>query len=199
MATNAAGTGPARTLTLEVLPAPTAPVVNSPVAASAQVAATFSYQITATNSPTSFEVIGAPAWMAVGTGSGTLSGVPVEPGALNVSLVASNSAGASSPRLLTINVAASASAPVITSSQSAGGTAGSPFSYQISATNTPTSFGATGLPAGVTVNTANGAIAGTPTVSGTYAVTIFARNGSGKSYPVTLTLTIAPSVPFSGN
>lgn len=199
VATNAAGTGVPRTLTLEVLPAPTAPVVNSPAAASAQVGATFSYQITATNSPTSFEVLGAPAWVAVGTASGTLSGVPVEPGAVNVALVASNSAGSSSPSPLAINVAASASAPVVNSSQTAGGTAGVPFTYQISATGSPTSFGASGLPAGVTVNTSNGVISGTPTVSGIYAVTIFARNSSGKSYPVTLTLTIAPSVPFSGN
>ena len=38
---------------------------------------------------------------------------------------------------------------MITSATTASGTVGSAFSYQITATNTPTSYGATGLPAGL--------------------------------------------------
>jgi hypothetical protein len=37
-------------------------------------------------------------------------------------------------------------APVITSAATASGTVGSAFSYQITAANTPTGYGATGLP-----------------------------------------------------
>ena len=44
-----------------------------------------------------------------------------------------------------------AAAPVITSATTASGTVGTAFSYQITATNTPTSYGATGLPAGLSV------------------------------------------------
>src|SRR5258708_22631262 len=54
-------------------------------------------------------------------------------------------------------------APVITSGTTASGTVGSAFSYQITATNTPTSYGATGLAAGLAVNTSTGLISGTPT------------------------------------
>ena len=46
--------------------------------------------------------------------------------------------------------------PAITSSGTASATAGDAFSYQITATNSPTSYGATGLPAGLSVNTATG-------------------------------------------
>ena len=46
--------------------------------------------------------------------------------------------------------------PAITSSSSANGTVGSAFSYQITATNSPTSYGAAGLPAGLSVNTGKG-------------------------------------------
>src|SRR5262249_33694153 len=48
--------------------------------------------------------------------------------------------------------------PVITSAGTASGTVGVAFTYQITATNGPTSFGASPLPAGLSVNTANGVI-----------------------------------------
>jgi hypothetical protein len=94
---------------------------------------------------------------------------------------------------LTIAVAA---APVITSATTASGTVGSAFSYQISATNTPTSYGATGLPAGLTVSSTTGQISGTPTSAGTSAVTLSATNGSGTGN-ATLTLTIGTIISIS--
>ncbi|MEP7154133.1 MAG: fibronectin type III domain-containing protein [Betaproteobacteria bacterium] len=69
--------------------------------------------------------------------------------------------------------------PVITSPAAANGTNGVAFSYQISATNNPTSFSASGLPTGVSVNTGNGAISGTPTVGGVFSATISATNAGG--------------------
>jgi hypothetical protein len=71
------------------------------------------------------------------------------------------------------------SAPAITSATSANATVGSPFSYTITASNNPTSFGAGGLPAGLTVNTTSGLISGTPTTAGNPNSTISATNSSG--------------------
>jgi hypothetical protein len=52
--------------------------------------------------------------------------------------------------------------------------------YTITATNSPTSYSATGLPTGLNVNTSTGEISGTPTaVPGNYNVIISATNGSG--------------------
>jgi hypothetical protein len=53
--------------------------------------------------------------------------------------------------------------------------------YIITASNAPTSYSATGMPAGLSVNTSTGAISGTPTTGsvGTYTVTATATNGSG--------------------
>jgi hypothetical protein len=61
----------------------------------------------------------------------------------------------------------------------AGGTVGSPFSYQIAATNAPTSYGATGLPGGLSVCTTTGLISGTPSATGTSTVTLSATNSAG--------------------
>jgi len=83
-------------------------------------------------------------------------------------------------------------APVISSSPTATGTAGTAFSYQITASGSPTSFGATGLPTGLSVNTTTGAITGTPTTAGTSNVSISATNGSGTG-TATLVITVSPS------
>ncbi len=86
--------------------------------------------------------------------------------------------------------------PVITSATTASGTAGAAFSYQITATNTPTTYGATGLPAGLSVNTGTGLISGTPTSAGTSKVNLSATNPGGTGN-ATLTLTIAAAIPAS--
>ena len=61
-------------------------------------------------------------------------------------------------------------APVITSSTTAAGVVGTAFSYQITATNCPASFNATGLPVGLTVSASTGLISGTPAAAGTSSI-----------------------------
>src|SRR5438094_2304213 len=187
-ATNAGGTGGA-TLTLTINPP--APVIQPPFTATGQVGATFSYTITATNSPTSFNATGLPAGLTVNTSTGLISGTPTTAGTYTVTISATNAGGTGSHTLtLTINPPT----PVIQPQFTATGTVGSNFSYTINATNNPTSYNATGLPAGLAINTGTGKITGTPTTAGTYHVTLSATNAGGTGTH-TLTLTINPPTP----
>jgi len=192
--TNAAGQGPISSLTIIIQPAPSAPVINSGISVSAQVGTGFTYQITATNSPSSFEVLGTPYWMSVNNQTGVISGVPSAPGSLTVQMVASNAGGDSSPVTLAIAVAPAANTPIVTSSQTASGQIGTSFTYQIAATGSPTSYLAKGLPPGLTLNAATGAISGTPSSSGTYPVSVSAVNSNGQGASVTVSITIQPSL-----
>lgn len=80
-----------------------------------------------------------------------------------------------------INFTAWSPAPEITSPTSASVNQGQNVSYQITATNNPTSYGASNLPAGLSVNTSTGAITGRVTASGTINSTITASNDSGQA------------------
>ena len=85
--------------------------------------------------------------------------------------------------------------PVISSATIATATVGQLFIYTIIANNTPTSFNATGLPAGLTVNTATGVISGTPTTASTKTITISASNIFGtENLSLTLTVNLAPII-----
>lgn len=86
------------------------------------------------------------------------------------------------------------SAPVITSDLNASGFVGVPFSYTITAINSPTSYNATGLPPGFSINTTTGVISGTPGATGTFFITISATNGIGFDEQ-TLILTITDPGP----
>ncbi|MDI1251028.1 MAG: putative Ig domain-containing protein, partial [Lacunisphaera sp.] len=143
------------------------PAMTSATTASATAGTPFTFSLTATGNPIlSFAATGLPAnGLTINTTTGVISGTPLAAGTINVTgITATNATGTSTPgTALTITVAAAVPAPVVNSTLTASGTVGVAFSYSITGTNTPTGYAATGLPAGLAVNTTTGAITGTPT------------------------------------
>jgi hypothetical protein len=85
----------------------------------------------------------------------------------------------------------------LTSPLTAFGTRNQPFQYQIRASNQPTSFTATNLPDGLSVNGGSGLISGTPIVEGNFPVALTATGASGTASG-TLNLTIDPPGQSTG-
>ena len=168
---------------------PGAPVITSVLSSSATIGSAASYQLTASNLPTSYAASGLPGGLSVNTTNGLISGTPNATGTFTATVSATNSAGTGSATLaFTINPVVSA--PVITSTTPASGTVGTAFSYQLTASNGPATYFATGLyPPGLTLNTTTGLISGTPNTAGTFTSTITATNSAGTG-STTLTFTI---------
>jgi formylglycine-generating enzyme required for sulfatase activity len=167
-------------VSVSVNPLVSLPGITSGTIASGTVGAVFNYQISATNNPTSYSVTGLTSGLTVNASTGLISGTPTTAGQTTVTLRATNSAGTGTSTL-TLNLTQSLvqGVPAITSGTSAGGIIGGPFTYQTMATNNPTSFNATGLPAGLSVNTSTGLISGTLNAAGQFPITLTATNSTG--------------------
>ena len=109
--------------------------------------------------------------------------------------MATNSNGTDTQKVV-VNVAMPP-IPIITNASSVTIVSTKPFSYSINATNAPSSFGVTNLPAGLSLDTTLGLIMGIPTTPGTYSVTLKAINASGVgSATVSFNLLTAVSAPW---
>ncbi|HVF70108.1 MAG TPA: DVUA0089 family protein [Chthoniobacterales bacterium] len=146
------------------------------------------YQITADNSPATYEATGLPAGVTLDTGSGLLSGKPANAGNFNIKLIARSAVSEAAGNLTLV-----VQPPRVTSPLSSSGTdIGGAFFYQIMATNNPTAFTASGLPAGLHLDPATGQITGVPELSGQFQVAITAQGESGTA---TATLVITIEIP----
>ncbi len=89
------------------------------------------------------------------------------------------------------NTFTTANTPVITSALTANGSVGTPFTYTIAASFSPTSYSVTGtLPTGVAQVGTTNVISGTPSTAGAYTVAIAATNGAGAGLSKNLVITI---------
>ena len=155
-----------------------APVITSPTSSIATAYNSFNYPITASNSPTSFAASGLPQGLSLNSTSGVISGTPTVVGQFVVALTASN-AGGDGTGTLTLTVNPNPNAPVIGGTLNAAGQVGAAFDYQITVSNSPTSYLAEGLPEGLSLQPTSGRITGTPTVAGSFAVALTAFNAVG--------------------
>jgi hypothetical protein len=172
-----------RPVSLTIVPAP---VITSATAVTTSSGSSFSYQIAATNNPVSYTATGLPSGLTVTSTSGLISGTLATTGANNIALKAINLGGTGTATLaLTILP----QPPVITSATTATAILNQSFTYQVTATNAPTSYSFSNVPAGLVSSTSTGLISGTATATGSSSIGITVTNAGG-SGATTLVLTV---------
>jgi len=177
------GSSATQALRLVISPASAGPVITSPLTASGTQGVSFSYRITATGAPTiTYGASPLPSNLTVSTASGLITGTPATSGTFNVQITAANGGGTDQKTLVLTIASDSSRAPVITSPTLVFGRQGTSFtgSYTIRASNSPTSFGGSGLPPGLGVVPTTGVVTGTPSINGTFPATVTASNAAGE-------------------
>jgi hypothetical protein len=155
-------------------------------------------------SPYSWSLTGsAPPGLTFTPETLTLSGTPTSAGTFNINVQVTDSAGMTASRSLSI-VISPASLSVTTGRQFPNGTLNQPYSQQLSATGgqPPYRWSATGLPAGLSINTTTGQISGIPTAAGDFGIAITVADSALANFSDRFTLTIklppAPGATISG-
>ena len=142
-----------------------------------------------------------PAGLTLGSSSGQITGTPTGSGtsSFTVQVKDSSSPAQTASKTLSITIAASVSTLQITTSSLASGQQGTAYSATLLATGgtTPYSWSVTSgsLPAGLTLGSSSGQIAGTPTGSGTSSFTVQVQDSSSpvQTASKTFSITIATS------
>ncbi len=178
------------TLSIYIIP-PAPPMITSTLSVMGQEGVAFNYEIEATNNPTSYSSSVLPGGLTLDPSAGVISGTPTVNGTFGPFISAIN-AGGTDTEILVMDILPPP--PGFGSNLAVTATNGVPFSYQVQASFNPSSYGATGLPPGLSIDTSNGQITGTPTMGGVYAVGLSAVNIGGTGTG-TLTITVNTNVP----
>jgi hypothetical protein len=156
---------------------------------SVQAGNSFVYQITANNNPSSFEASPLPPGLQIDSASGRISGIPTAGGTYDVTVTAHGTPKDASAIVRIVVVG-----PVIQSSLSATADIGQSFFYYIFASRPASSFGADGLPPGLTINAGNGMVSGVPTVAGTFDVAVVAHTAVGDARATVRMVVLPPRI-----
>lgn len=169
-----------------------AAITSNLASAAIEYARNFSYQITATNQPISFQATGLPEGLVLDSATGLITGASRASGTFTI-LVSAHGPYTDASGLLELIV----NAPrIISSVAPMAATAGRSFQYQITANTIVTSYEATGLPAGLTLNPITGAITGTTQTTGDFTITLTAHFAGGDA-SATIRLAITPTPTYA--
>ena len=175
------------------------PEITSPTSAAGTLGQQFVYQF-GTRFATSRAVTNLPPGLGLifTPGLSAITGTPTATGTFQANLSATGNGGTTTATLTIAVQAAPSSGPVITSSTSATGRSGRPFTFQVTTTGgTPAArLSASGLPPGLVVDPVAGVLSGTVLSDGSFAVTLTVTDGTLTSSSILqLTFTADPAIP----
>ncbi len=180
-------------------PAPAASVdpaslITAPLTLSANAGTSVNFALFTPSTSANFTVSGLPAGLSFSSATGKISGTPSAVGAFPLDLTAINENGTAGARTV-LQITASPRPTFWSAPLAQSATVGVAFTDYFDASNSPTSYACTGtLPPGITFDTTNGALKGTPTQAGTYPLTISATNAAGTD-EIFHTLVVRPAEP----
>ena len=139
---------------------------------------------------------GLPAGLSIAAATGTITGTPTVTGTYSVGITATDNLGNTGSASFKWTVTGAVAVTNPGARSSAAGSAITPLLSTATDTQTGASFtwSSTGLPTGLVINGGTGTITGTPTVAGTYDVTLTATDSSGNSGSASFSWTVVGAV-----
>ncbi|MCW2753819.1 MAG: Alpha-tubulin suppressor [Marmoricola sp.] len=196
---DASATSAAATVT--VSPTTTRPVISTTSLPSGQVGNTYTTTLTATGNPAgTWAASPLPAGVSLDPSTGVISGTPTTPATTHVVIGFTRTSNGLSAVPTTLDlVVAPASPPTISTTSLPDGVKGQAYTATLTATgNPPGSWSVDAsstdpLPAGLSLDSATGALTGTPTSAGTSQITVkFVQTSTALPVTKLLPLVVAP-------
>ena len=196
VAVNTAGTDQ-QTFTINVSAMLVAPGITSTPVTEAAPGSDYTYDVNATGNPVpTFSLSASPDGMTIDAVTGLITWGPSNEGEYDVIVVASNAAGADQQSFRII-VSAQPVGPSITSQPATIAAPGVLYTYDVEATGNPApAFSLVSPPTDMVIHSETGLISWTPTVEGSFVVTVEATNiGGTDQQTFTLTVSALPVAP----